>query len=337
MLNGFDAYGAYISQKNDGTELAEPTPAWQHSLLGVASSTRLHAIDRSSGDPRYACFRAAFDRAADDRERARALRVWVVTRSTHLLDLLQPGLQDRDFLGDALFQTTKKRRKKDGTHEECAVALKTPMPAESRDVGLNCVSTETVLRHLNKVYELKGKRFGDLDALAAEIMDVDNAGHFLAQHFCWNLTAMGWVVVDRVDASTGSKAISRQNTLNLSARIHRDAEANAAYHVASDSPLVRSLEDGYFDFLGRFKPPDPAPLVLLDLLTRWFAENKFDIVFEVSVKVGGPNPATLSTTLSTNSTADCFQHFFVLCNCCVAEKVLSRLLKRAGSLEDGAL
>ena len=125
---------------------------------------RLHDIAKDpKWDPRYRQFIMSFGKCNTDHHRARCINVWVVTRSTSLLQLLEENPSDEQFLDSHLFLPKKQRKTADGL-KKCGVTWKVEMPSESRDMGVNRVSHKKnhasyVLWHVDVILKMKGMEY----------------------------------------------------------------------------------------------------------------------------------------------------------------------------------
>ena len=111
-----------------------------------------------------------------DEERARCICVWVVTRSVHLLKLLEgyPSMYVMMCSSQVICSFHKEAEAAEGV-QACGVEWKLQMPSTSRDIALNRVSHEKmyasyVLRHVGILLEMKGQEYQTVvvdDAAAA--------------------------------------------------------------------------------------------------------------------------------------------------------------------------
>ena len=89
VFNNFAECQCYNSHKARESDLEENADAINFSIFGRVLTSRLHDVDKNvEHDPRYKCFLAAFEAATSLRSRARAICVWVTTRSKSLLQVL---------------------------------------------------------------------------------------------------------------------------------------------------------------------------------------------------------------------------------------------------------
>ena len=292
----------------------------------------LHDVDKNiEHDPRYKCFLAAFEAASSRRHGARAICVWVTTRSKSLLQVLtdsQPT--DEEFLENELFQRVKVAKSRNGGRKRCAVKWKIEMPPESRDIGLNRVSSDVkspsfVLRHVSVVEQMHGRVFATVDEVAEELGDCSDTGCFLRQHFCWNLLLCQWCRVENIDVTSSKQAISKRNTLKCAERVTRD--------VSFERPKVnRNVgferdEHGHADIFAQFTT-EPEPKDAYELIHEAHNALKdaaFDWKPTLRYRTSKGEVGQLSVPLHHDMPPfSCL--FTMLCNMCMLEKVLQDIL-----------
>ena len=119
ILNGWNVVRAYEAHREIGTPTTQFIEMWKYSVVVAVFSSRLHDVIKDEAyDVRYRQFRKTWASCVNDEGRARALAVWVVTRSVDLLELLDEDrngpISDEEFLSHDLFKPTKRQKKKDG-------------------------------------------------------------------------------------------------------------------------------------------------------------------------------------------------------------------------------
>ena len=234
LVNSYCKVSAYcgsVKRGNiSGLDRDASVDALQYSLFGEVMRGRYHGVDRSAHDPRYDAFVKAFSVATDDRKKARSICTWVCTRSSDLLGLLHEDIDDETFMSHELHRTTKRQKLRDGTYKSTGVEWKMRMPQASRNVLLNRQTERTMWRHTSVVLAMKDKVYATIDDAAEGLLEVNDTGEFLVQHFLWNMCLVEWIHIEHLSACSGYTAFSRRNTMAFVKRIIGDTVTHNMSH-----------------------------------------------------------------------------------------------------------
>jgi hypothetical protein len=329
ILNSWNMVRSYATHRAASTPVDDPIEMWKYSVPATVLSTRLHDVSKDvTYDPRYRQFLRTWRSCRNDEGKARALAIWVVTRSIDLLELLEEPrgcLSNSEFLNHALFGMTMTRKRKDGLIKESCVLWKTKMPKESRDIGLNRVSSNPssdnyVLRHvpvlLSRMFH---KEFGTVNEAAHALQACKETGHFLRQHFIWNLVLMGVTKIRSIAPETMGHAISQRNSSAALLRVAAD------FRDAVPTPMLDKSQDdnGYYKIDVKETLPDKVPELFAELLSmvNYRKGNNWKIVMHIHSK--NKDHQMDEIVLEDNLLWDeqFTSPFNTLCNLCMAEKV----------------
>ena len=331
-FNNYAECQCYIYHKALGSELEVNADASNFSVFGRVLVLRLHDVEKNNEyDPRHECFQQAFEAASSRRHRARAICVWVTTRSKSLLRVLtdsQPS--DAEFLGNELFQCVKVAKGRNGGRRGGTVKWKSEMPPQSRDIGLNRVSSDVdsasyILRHVSVVEQMCGRVFATVDEMAEEFSGCSDTGCFLLQHYCWNWLLCQWCRVESIAVTSSKEAISKRNTLTCAERVVRDVSFERP--KANHNVGFERDEHGHADIYAQFAT-EPEPKDAYELISEAHNALKnaaFDWKPTVRYRTSQGEVGQLDVPLH-HDTPPVRCMFTMLCNMCMLEKVLKDIL-----------
>ena len=249
-----------------------------------------------------------------------------------------------EFLANKLFNNAKVAKRRNARRKgaakvaklrnvrrkRAAIKWKTEMPSQSRDIGLNRVSSDInspsfVLRHVSVVKQMHGRKFATVDEMAQEFHDCSDTGCFLRQHFCWNLLLCQWCHVKNIHVTTSKEAISKRNTLKCAERVMYDVsfERPKANHNVGFERDRHGHADIFAQLTTEPEPNDAYDLILKahNVLKDAAFDWKPIVRYRTSKGEVGHHSVPLRHDMAPVS---CL--FTMLCNMCMLEKVLKDIL-----------